>query len=107
MVKAEERIDTYDKELQETIKLTFFEHKRLPQDTRERLHKTRNILNAQRNRMVTRQKEENKRERARSIFSKLKIRPSVFDDISALLFDYKGTPEDFSAAARNLLAKTN
>ena len=47
MVKAEERIDTYDKELQETISLTPSERKQLPQDTRERIHKTRNILNAQ------------------------------------------------------------
>ena len=96
MIKAEERIDTYDKELQETISLTPSERKQLPQDTRERIHKTRNILNAQKNRLATRQKEEDKRERARGIFSKLKLRPSVFDDISALLFDYKGTPEEFS-----------
>lgn len=100
MGKAEERIDSYDKELQETAELTASERRLLPKDTRDRIHKTRNILNAQRNRMANRLKEEDKRCRARGIFSKLKIRPSSFDDICALLFDYKGTPEEFSAAAR-------
>ena len=94
--------ESYKREAKETInayKLILEQ----PDISKEELHKTRNKLNALAYRLEKRMLEETKMAKAKQFFlQQLGIKKSAHTKLSAMLFNYKGSVEEFKQGLRSI-----